>query len=50
MGRIISFVLAMVLLVITCSSCWWHEREEHEGDRGGYGEHDHGGYGEHERH
>ncbi len=50
MGRPISLILAIILL-ITCSGCFWdHGRggyDEH--DRGGSGDHGRGGYDEHDR-
>ena len=43
MKRILSLIAAVILL-ITCSSCFW-EVEDH--DSGGHGDRGGGGYGEH---
>jgi hypothetical protein len=44
--------LAVILLITTCSGCFWgwdRGRGGHDDrDRGNYGDHDRGGYGEHE--
>jgi len=57
MRRLVSLILA-IILIIACSGCFWdHGREGYgeqdrgghdEQNRGGHDEHDHGGYGEHE--
>ena len=49
MRRPVSLILTIILL-ITCSGCFWEvEGEGHgEHDRGWHGEHERGGSGEHE--
>jgi len=42
MRRPVSIILAIILL-ITCSGCFWDR------SRGGYGEHDREGYGDQDR-
>jgi len=51
MRRYLSLILAVILLIVTCSGCFWHhDRGDHGGghDGGGYGGHDGGGYGGHD--
>lgn len=46
MRRYLSLIFAVMLLIMTCSGCFWHRDG---GDRGGQGGRDGGGYGEHDR-
>jgi hypothetical protein len=50
MKRPVSLILAIILLV-TCSGCFWgHARGGYgDRDRGGYGDQDRGGYGDRDR-
>ena len=46
MRRVFSFMVILTLCVAG-SGCWWHDREGHERDRQGYGDHEGRGDGEH---